>query len=161
MRAGRIDEIMMSIDSAVSLREVTAENWYDCCQLSVKEEQDRFVEPNAVSIAQSKYEPTLRLRAVYLRQDLVGFSMYNTEPEELGGHWIYRLMIDKRYQRKGIAKDVMRLIIDEMATSLDCKRIVAGYKPDNTAAGALYTSLGFEDRGNKFGKEMAVVLDLQ
>lgn len=152
---------MVPIDSAVSLREVTAENWYDCCQLSVTEEQDRFVEPNSVSIAQSKYERTLQLRAVYLQQDLVGFIMYNTEPEELGGHWIYRLMIDKRYQRKGIGKHVMRLIIDEMATNLDCKRIVAGYKPDNAAAGTLYTALGFEDRGNKFGKEMAVVLDLQ
>jgi len=148
----------MRIDTAISLREVTAENWYACCQLSMAEEQEQFVEPNSVSIAQSKYETTLQLRAIYLRQDLVGFLMYNTEPEELGGHWIYRLMIDKRYQRKGIAKHAMRLIIDEMTTSLDCKRIVAGYKPDNTAAGALYASLGFEDRGDRFGKEMAVVL---
>ncbi len=151
----------MRIDTVISLKEVTAENWYACCQLSMAEEQERFVEPNSVSIAQSKYEPTLRLRAIYLRQDLVGFLMYNTEPEELGGHWIYRLMIDKGYQRKGIAKYAMRLIIDEMATSLDCKRIVAGYSPDNTPAGALYASLGFEDRGDRFGKEMAVVLDLQ
>ena len=151
----------MPIDTAISLREVTAENWYDCCQLRATEKQEWFVEPNSVSIAQSKYEPTLRLRAIYLRQDLVGFLMYNTEPEELGGHWIYRLMIDKRYQRKGIAKHAMRMIIDEMSTNLGCKRIVAGYKPDNTAAGALYASLGFEDRGDRFGKEMAVVLDLQ
>lgn len=152
---------MMPIDTAISLREVTAENWYDCCQLSMAEEQERFVEPNSVSIAHSKYEPSLRLRAIYLRQDLVGFLMYNTEPEELDGHWIYRLVIDKRYQRRGIAKHAMRLIIDEMATDLDCKMIVAGYNPDNTAAGALYASLGFEDRGDRFGKEMAVVLDLQ
>lgn len=151
----------MRIGTAISLKEVTAENWYDCCELGVTEEQERFVEPNSVSIAQSKYEPTLRLRAIYLRQDLVGFLMYNTEPEELGGHWIYRVMIDKRYQRKGIAKHAMRLIIYEMTTNLDCQRIVAGYKPDNTAAGALYASLGFEDRGDRFGKEMAVVLDLQ
>ena len=151
----------MPINTAVSLKEVDAENWYACCDLSVTEEQERFVEPNSVSIAQSKYEPTLRLRGIYRGKDLVGFGMYTTEPEELGGHWIYRLMIDRRYQREGIAKHAMRLMIDEMATSLDCKRIVAGYQPDNIAAAALYASLGFEDRGNRFGKEKAVVLDLQ
>jgi len=150
----------MLSSTVISLREVTAENWYDCCQLSITEEQEVFVEPNSVSIAQSKYEPTLQLRAIYLGQDLVGFAMYNTETEELGGHWIYRLMIDKRYQRRGIAKRAMRLIIDEIATSLNCRRLVVGYKPDNTAAGALYSSLGFEDRGDRFGKEMAVVLEL-
>jgi len=150
----------MPNSTVISLREVTAENWYDCCHLSIAEEQEGFVEPNSVSIAQSKYEPTLRLRAIYLGQDLVGFAMYNTETEELGGHWIYRLMIDKRYQRRGIAKRAMRLIIDEIATSLNCRRLVVGYKPDNTAADALYSSLGFEDRGDRFGKEMAVVLEL-
>lgn len=150
----------MPIDTTISLREVTAENWYDCCQLSVTEEQEQFVEPNSVSIAQAKYEPTLRLKAIYLEQDLVGFLMYNTEREELGGYWIYRLMIDKRHQRKGIAKHAMQLAIKEMARNLGCKRIVAGHKPDNTAAGALYASLGFEDQGDRFGKEMAVVLDL-
>jgi len=151
----------MAIDTTVSLREVTVENWYDCCQLSIAKEQERFVEPNSVSIAQAKYEPTLRLRAIYLREDLVGFLMYNTAPEELGGHWIYRLMVDRRYQRRGIAKQAMLAIIDEMRTSLDCKRIVAGYNPDNIAAAALYASLGFKDRGDRFGKEMAVILDLQ
>ena len=151
----------MPTNTVVSLREVNAANWYDCCDLSVAKEQKPFVEPNSVSIAQSKYEPTLRLRGIYRGEDLVGFSMYNTVPEELGGHWIYRLMIDRRYQREGIAKHAMRLMIDEMAASLDCKRIVAGYKPDNIAAAALYASLGFEDGGNRFGKEMAVVLDLQ
>ena len=150
----------MSVDSDVLLREVTAENWYDCCQLGVSEEQEQFVEPNSVSIAQSKYEPTLRLKAIYLRQDLVGFAMYNTEPEELDGHWIYRLMIDKQYQRRGIARQAMRSIIDEMAGLANCRRIIVGYKPSNTAARALYASLGFEDRGNRFGKEAAVVLDL-
>ncbi len=151
----------MPMNAALTLREVTAENWYECCELSVTREQAQFVEPNSVSIAQSKYEPSLQLRGIYLRQDLVGFCMYNTEPEELGGYWIYRLMIDRRHQRNGIGKHAMRLIVDEMATSLDCKRIVAGYKPDNIPADALYASLGFEDQGDRFGKEMAVVLDLQ
>ena len=150
----------MSIESEVSLREITADNWYECCQLSLTEEQQQFVEPNSLSIAQSKYEPTLRSRAIYLRQDLVGFLMYNTGPEELGGHWIYRLMIDSRHQRKGIAKQALRLAIEEIAAIPNCKRIVAGYRAENIAARALYETLGFEDRGDRFGKEIAVVLDL-
>lgn len=40
--------------------EVNAENWYECCVLELSKEQTAFIEPNAISIAQSKFEPTLK-----------------------------------------------------------------------------------------------------
>jgi len=150
----------MKTEKGVRLEEITAETWYEVCQLRVAADQQEFLESNAISIAQSKFEPTLQLRAIVHGDDLVGFLMFNTDSEELDAHWIYRLMIDERYQRQGVARQAMALLLQEMKTLPGCCRLVAGYSPKNRAAGALYASLGFEDRGDRFGKEMAVVLDL-
>ncbi len=55
----------------------------------------------------------------------------------------------------------MQAVIDEMRRALPAaKRIVVGYQPDNQAAHRLYASLGFIDQGDRFGREMAVRLDI-
>jgi diamine N-acetyltransferase len=87
--------------------------------------------------------------------------MFNTIEEELGGYWIYRIMIDKDYQQKGIGKIATQLMIEEMSTLPNVKRIVVGYHPENLGAHQLYKSMGFVDNGDRFGKEMAVVLDIK
>jgi diamine N-acetyltransferase len=87
--------------------------------------------------------------------------MFNTVEEELGGYWIYRIMIDKNYQQKGIGKIAAQLMIDKMSTLPNVKRIVVGYHPENLGAHQLYASMGFVDNGDRFGKEMAVVLEVK
>lgn len=144
----------------VEIVELNAENWYDCCTLEVAEDQADHIESNAVSIAQSKFEPTLRTFAIQYDEKTVGFLMFNTVEEELGGFWIYRIMIDKNHQQKGIGKKAVKLMIEEMKNSLNANRIVVGYHPENQGAHQLYRSLGFVDNGNRFGKEMAVVLEV-
>ncbi|MBT2689660.1 GNAT family N-acetyltransferase [Bacillus sp. ISL-47] len=141
----------------VRIEEVTADNWYDCCLLELAEEQKAYVEPNAVSIAQSKFETTLKPYAIYFEDIAVGFLMYNTVQEELDGYWIYRIMVDKEYQGKGIGKKATELMIAEMAKLPEVKNIVVGYNPENLGAHHLYASLGFKDHGDRFGKEMAVI----
>lgn len=144
-------------EEQVSLIELTEENWYDCCQLEVTSEQAGFIEPNAVSIAQSKFTPSLVTRAIVHQGETAGFLMYNSEPEELDGHWVYRIMVDRKHQGKGIGKAATRLMIAEMEQLPKIRKIVVGYHPDNTGAHQLYASLGFKDEGDRFGKEMAVV----
>ncbi len=140
--------------------ELNKENWYDCCELEVSEEQMKYMVPNAVSIAQSKFETSLKPYAIYTGDKVVGFLMFNTLTEELDGHWIYRIMVDKNFQGQGIGRAATKLMIAEMAGTLEAKKIVVGYHPDNLAAHKLYASLGFKDNGNRFGKEMAVVKQL-
>lgn len=144
----------------VKLEEVNAENWYSCCQLEVAESQRHHLEANSVSIAQSKFEPSLKPFAIQVDGQVVGFLMFNTMPEELGGYWVYRIMVDKNHQNQGIGKRATQLMIEEMKKLPDCKRIVVGYHPENQEAHRLYAQLGFVDHGDRFGKEMAVVLDL-
>lgn len=142
---------------AVEIEELNETNWHACCELEVAEEQKLYMEPNAVSIAQSKFEPTLKPFAIVAEERVVGFLMYNTVPEELDAYWIYRIMVDKQYQGKGIGKEASRLMIEEMTGSLQAEKIAVGYHPDNFGAHQLYNSLGFVDNGDRFGKEMAVV----
>ncbi len=141
----------------VKIVELNAENWYDCCELEVSIEQKEYMEPNAISIAQSKFEPTLKPYAIYAKEKIVGFLMYNSVQEELDGYWIYRIMVGKEYQGKGIGKAATKLMISEMAKLPNAKKIVVGYHPENFGAHNLYSSLGFIDNGDRFGKEMAVI----
>ncbi|OOE12689.1 GNAT family N-acetyltransferase [Fictibacillus arsenicus] len=147
-------------NNLVEIVELNSENWYECCTLEVSEEQTSHIEPNAVSIAQSKFEPTLKPYAIQCEGKTVGFLMFNTNEEELDGYWIYRIMIDKNYQKKGIGKIATKLMIEEMRTLPNIKRIVVGYHPENIGAQQLYKSMGFVDNGDRFGKEMAVVLEV-
>jgi diamine N-acetyltransferase len=141
----------------VILVELNADNWYECCQLEVSTEQSVYLESNAVSIAQTKFEPALRSYAILYEEKVVGFLMFNSVREELDGYWIYRIMVDMNYQGKGIGKAATELMIEEMAKLPDAEKIVVGYHPENKGAHNLYASLGFVDEGNRFGREMAVI----
>ncbi|WP_407922528.1 GNAT family N-acetyltransferase [Brevibacillus choshinensis] len=143
----------------VEIVEVHAGNWYECCQLEVDESQKGHIETNAVSIAQSKFEPTLKPFAILFDGKIVGFLMFNSALEELDGYWIYRIMVDKNNQNRGIGKRATQLMIQEMQKLPAANRIVVGYHPANKEAHQLYAGLGFIDRGDRFGKEMAVVLE--
>lgn len=141
----------------MKLVEINAENWYECCQLEVSTEQAEYIESNAISIAQSKFEPSLKPYAIYVEEKVVGFLMYNSVQEEIDGYWVYRIMVDKKFQGKGIGKAASKLMITEMAKLLNAKKVVVGYHPENLGAHHLYSRLGFIDNGDRFGKEMAVI----
>lgn len=149
------------IGKKVKIQELSTENWYECCQLEISDEQQGFIESNAISIAQSKFDPALRPFAIYLDEKVVGFLMYNSVPEELDAYWVYRIMVDKRYQGEGIGRTATDLMMKEMIETYDIDRIAVGYHPDNRGAHHLYKSLGFIDQGDRFGREMAVVKEVQ
>lgn len=141
----------------VKIVEVNAENWYECCLLEISKEQRHYIEPNAISIVQSKFELTLKPYVIYFEEKVVGFLMFNSVKEELDGYWIYRIMIDKHFQGKGIGKAATKLMISEIAKLPNAQKIIVGYHPENKGAHNLYSSLGFKDYGDRFGKEMAVI----
>ena len=73
---------------------------------------------------------------------------------------VYRLMVDKDFQGKGIGKAALELMISEMVKTLGAKRIVVGYHPENKGAHALYRRSGFVDSGKRFGKELTVIKEI-
>src|SRR5262245_26120443 len=97
----------------MTLREITRENWEQCVRLEVAPEQQRFVASNAVSLAQSKYEPEWIPLALYDDEEMVGFVMYGVYRDQ-GKYWILRMMVDRRLQGNGYGRAAMRLLLDRL-----------------------------------------------
>jgi diamine N-acetyltransferase len=131
--------------SVVTLREITAATVRVICALETREEQKRFVAPNALSIAQAYFEPRAILRAVYADEVPVGFVMWKPadDPEVA---YLWRFMIDHNHQKKGHAKRAIAQLIDLLRD--------AGYQRMQTSVvlgvgGPLdfYRSIGFVETG--------------
>ena len=126
----------------IELREITRENYRTCCNLKVRNDQLNLVAPNTFSLVQSKYEPECIPLAIYNNDEMVGFLMYCINAE-VGQYWIYRLMIDECYQRKGYAHEAMRQLIQTITTDRTHNKIYIDTRHDNIVAQSLYEKLGF------------------
>jgi diamine N-acetyltransferase len=131
---------------SVVLRPLTSRNWEDAAQLTVRDDQKRFVAANVWSIAESKFHSALEPMAIYDGGTMVGFLMYGLDPQDKQ-HWLYRLMIDQRYQGKGYGRAALERLIAIMRRVTGCTGLNVGYEPDNVAAERLYFSLGFQPTG--------------
>ncbi len=142
----------------ILLREITRENFWGCIELSVNGEQNGFVTSNAVSIAQSKVQPECIPLAVYDDDLMVGFAMYCIDEDD-GEYWIYRMMIDKKFQSKGYGKKAMSRLLEIIQKDKTHNKIFLGVHKESTYAVRLYKSLGFEFNGQTFGSEDIMVLN--
>lgn len=130
----------------VTLREITPENFKDCINLKVADEQKHFVAPNVTSIAQSKIYPTVEPFAVYNDDELVGFVMFGLDIED-DRYYLVRLMIDEKFQGRGFGKAATLAVIEKMKLTEDCNEIYLSFVPENANAEKLYKSVGFERTG--------------
>lgn len=142
----------------ILLQEITRENFWECIELSVNQEQTHFVTSNAVSIAQSKVQPECIPLAVYDDEIMIGFIMYCIDRDD-GEYWIYRMMIDKKFQSKGYGKKTMSKILDIIKEDKTHNKIFLGVHKESTYAVKLYRSFGFDFNGQVFGSEHIMVLN--
>ena len=122
----------------VSLQEITRDNYIMCLNLSVS----KGVAPNTWSLAQSKYETECIPLAIYNDEIMVGFLMYCIAPED-GEYWLYRLMIDEKYQRHGYAYEAMQALLRIITADKTHNKIYLDTGHDNIEAINLYEKLGF------------------
>ncbi len=143
------------------LAEIDRYNFRSVLELSVAPEQKSFVASNQYSLAQAYAQPECVPLALYIENTPVGFAMYCLDPDDRQ-YWIYRLMIDMRYQGKGYGRDAMRLIIERIrALAGDHhKYIYISFEPENAAARSLYESLGFLPDGRMVDGETVYRLEL-
>ncbi|MDH4158275.1 MAG: GNAT family N-acetyltransferase, partial [candidate division Zixibacteria bacterium] len=94
----------------ITLREITADTVNSILELRVAENQKSFVRPNAVSISQAYFNKAAWFRAIYDDDIPVGFVMLwiDTEKPE---YWLWRFMIDHRYQKNGFGYLALQLVI--------------------------------------------------
>ena len=141
----------------VELKEVTAKNWRAVARLELSPDQSDLVADNLYSIAESKFDPDARPRAVYAGDKPVGFLMYDASDGEA---LIYRFMIDRRHQCKGYGRAAVILAIAEIEGLSNVRKVSVSYMPDNKVAEAFFASLGFKGKGPDEDGEMMAELTL-
>ena len=131
----------------VTLREITADTVRAICKLETAPGQDRFVAPNAVSIAQAHFEPKAWFRAIYAGDEPVGFVMLYDDPDE-ARYYLWRLMLADGSQRKGYGRRAMEQVIEYVRTRPNAEYLYTSYVPLPGGPGDFYHKLGFEDTGD-------------
>ena len=127
----------------VGIEPLDVKNWLKICELSVSEEQKRvFPIPNVYWIGISRYEEGTELFAIKLGDEYVGLVGGGLDEDGVSGY-VNPLMVDEKYQRQGIAKKTMGLMMDYLIRKYRVPRIHINHNKTNQVAGRLYERLGF------------------
>jgi len=144
---------------AVELRRVTEENFRAVVRLEVSPEQAGFVAPNVRSIAETYIYPDAEPWAVYAGEEPVGFVLFHpidkVRPQD--GHLIVRLMIDHRFQGRGLGRQALEAAVDWIVRERKVDRVRLSVVPSNEKARGLYESAGFVETGELDDGEVVMV----
>ena len=147
-------------DAVVTLREITKETVHTICDLKVAPQQEQFVAPNAVSIAQAYFEPDAAwFRAIYADESPVGFLMLDDDPanEEYD---LWRFMIDARFQGFGFGRRALELLIKHVRTRPGAKALFTSCVPGDGSPCPFYEKMGFIYTGDVDDGELVMRLEL-
>ena len=123
----------------VALVEITDANRDGVLALGVASDQERFVGsvPDALSDAAEYPHANPWYRAVYVEDVPIGFVMlsWNTTPQPpviLGPWFLWKIIIDERYQRRGYGAGVMRQVT-QLVRAEGGTELLTSYVPDGGA----------------------------
>lgn len=131
--------------SVIRLEPVTADNWRQCAALRVRPDQSDFVQPVTYYLCLCAYGTTWQPLAITWDGAVVGFVMWGVDDDR--SRWIGGLVVDADAQRGGVGRAALRQLLDRFAAEPDCPNVALSYPPENSAARALYASLGFVETG--------------
>ncbi|PBB18417.1 GNAT family N-acetyltransferase [Mesorhizobium sp. WSM4313] len=146
-------------DRPVVLRPVGKDNRAAILALELTPEQQGFVASNVDSLEEAGEDDEAIARAVVAAGRVVGFLMYSA-PEDDDEAIIYRFMIDRREQGKGLGRAAVARVLEEIAQLGHIRRVSICYEPDNEAARRLYAGFGFVETELDEDGEMIAVLQL-
>ena len=150
------------------------ENFWTLMDLRVSKDQEDFVAPNSVSLAQA-YDTRADGRfvqpfGIWDGDVPVGFAMIGHNSEEYEdmaevyrhSYCLWRFMIDQRYQKRGYGRDALKLLLDYIRTFPDGEESlwITSWEPGNDVAAKLYHDFGFKENGEKDGDEIVAVFEL-
>ena len=129
----------------LEIHDVTATNYRDILQLKVAQSQKDYIETPYECLEDSVEWKQFKPVGLYENKELVGFAMYGFFREEgaSGRLWIDRLLIDERYQGRGLGKKFMTKLIERVSEEYGHQPIFLSVYPENTNAVRLYKQLGF------------------
>ena len=136
---------------SVTLRDITGDNYFQVLELKISPEQEaaKFVAPVVRSLADAWYyreEGITYPKAIYAKEDLVGFIMYDLDPESQQV-FIWRFLIDQRYQGKGYGRQTIEAVVEMAKQQTQMTKVVADYVDGNEPMKKILLGLGFEETG--------------
>ena len=103
----------------ITFRKITKNNFEDIINLDAGKEGDKHVAKNYYSLLEAFFEHSINdIKGIYLNKKLVGMVFYYSFNNTI---WLHRLMIDQKYQNKGIGKQVLETLL---------KKIIKEENPD-------------------------------
>jgi diamine N-acetyltransferase len=147
----------------VSLRPVTDANRDAVEALAVTPEQERFVGGVRESILEAADHPAARALywGIYAGETPVGFVMIADEvsrPEYIA-HFLWKLLIDERYQQRGFGTATLDLIVEYFRNrGVDTMWTSVG-QGEGSPVG-FYERYGFEPTGDLHGNEILLRLEI-
>jgi diamine N-acetyltransferase len=132
----------------VSLRLITAQTVRSVCSLTVAKDQESFVAPNAVSLAQALFAPQAWYRAIYLAEQPVGFVVFEDESllptrREVPEVRLWRFMVDARFQGQGVGNAALLQVIEHIRGKDLFSVLATSYVLCPGCAEQFYLGLGF------------------
>ena len=144
----------------VSLREVTPDTVRAICRLTVRPDQQGFVAPNAISIAQAHFSPEAWFRAIYADETPVGFVMLERSAET-HEYTLWRFMVAADHQGKGYGRRGLELVIEDIrAADPDATELTTSWMPGDGTPEPFYRGLGFVPTGEMDDEEVVGKLEL-
>ena len=153
---------------SVSLRKIDDTNRTAVLALRVAPEQEQFVGGTlreALADAQAYPHANPWVRAIYAEDVPVGFVMISwnvvPEPPSIIGPWfLWKLLIDSRYQRRGYGRTAVNLIA-EIVRAEGGTELLTSYVEGEGEPWSFYKRLGFQKSGERDdNNEIILVLKL-
>ena len=143
----------------VKLVEVTVDNERAVSKLKTHKSQESFVAPMGWSFTDALFPEVVEgaplvpwMRAVEADGELVGFVMLALRTEHHPEPYLWRLLIDRLHQRRGIGGRVLDLIAEECRAMGDAT-LMTSWGEGKGSPGPFYLGHGFEPTGRKIDHE--------
>ena len=152
---------------AVSLRPVTRDTVRAITGLRVAPAQEGYVASNAVSIAEAYFHTAAWFRAIYSGESPAGFVMLEDPALDPGSPpggelSLWRFMVDARFQRSGVGRQALTLVIAHARTRPGVGAVHTSYVVGPQSPVGFYLAFGFEPTGKiKPNGEVELVYPLQ
>ncbi|MBA4047589.1 MAG: GNAT family N-acetyltransferase, partial [Sphingomonas sp.] len=137
----------MSEPNPITFRAITRDNLDEILDLDVFPNQQRHVATNARSLAQASfYSEIAWCRAIYNGDVPVGFLMTS---ERVGAQpYLWRFMIDYRYQGRGFGQQALSILVDRLTKS-GATALLSSCVAGKDGPLAFYQRFGFALTGEK------------
>lgn len=133
----------MNCMQEIYFQPVNSINEKEVRKIKGKPEQAAFIESVDECLAEAAQHSEWRPVAIYWEGVVVGFAMYGSFGPNRDT-WIDRIIIDEKFQGRGLGKKAMAKLMEVVAEEYQVDRIHLSFVEENVGAAHLYRTLGFQ-----------------